>query len=187
MPVLSPKKAAYTGGLPRSARDEDREREVDPSRLPLIVLQQSAQPLAADNPVQRHGVGPFRRRGFIASQRHVAQPLMRAKTMIVVEETREDVSQVALPEDPEMIETLALDSSHPSLGVDDVRGPELSRLVGEDHAHIARDLGHPHALRVSLVNALQFRHLMLYFVLGKRQWGIVLHGSHSYYSMEGRS
>jgi hypothetical protein len=49
MPVAARKQAAYTGGLPRSAGDEDREWEGDLSRLPLIVLQQPAERLVADN------------------------------------------------------------------------------------------------------------------------------------------
>jgi len=97
---VGPKKAAYTGRLPRSARDEDREWEGDLSGFPLIVLQQPAQPVAADNLVQRrHGVDTLhsvRRRRPIRSQRHVAEPLVGPETMIITPPLREDMPRVRI-------------------------------------------------------------------------------------------
>ena len=152
------------------------DQRPESSRPTLVVPQQPAERLVADDVIETESLQWLRRRR-LARNRHVAETLVRPELVIIDQPLLYDVPQMAFAEDEEVVEDLMLGPLHPDFGeriqvwrpwrngakldtiglqdgaelgselavavTDDVRGLKLGRLLGEDHAHVACDLGHP--------------------------------------------
>jgi len=113
-------RARSGGQAPRAAQPrppiamKERPRS-DSGGLPVIVLQQPAQPLAAND----RAFGDLRGRFFLAdaAQPGIADALMRALLIIIGDVFAEDVPQVRFAKDDEVFQTFLPNRLHPAFRV----------------------------------------------------------------------